>query len=215
MFGFLDQLGPYKGLPESTAPNPLSDLWTAGTLLTVPDGRGTQFGPIPTVSPGAGRAEIDAFVADRLAEGSDYIKVIREDGSLYGDERMPTLTREQVALAVEAAHRRGARCVVHTTTRRDAGAALAAGADGLAHVPGDPISEQTLDIAARSGAFVTATLSVFNGIGCAGEAGRVLNDPLIAPHLSQEQRDGLRVDGITCMPTAPPRPTSAPCTGRA
>ncbi|WP_158628563.1 amidohydrolase family protein [Saccharopolyspora rhizosphaerae] len=200
MFGFLDQLGPYKRLRESTAPNALSDLWSAGTLLTVPGGHGTQFGPIPTLRPEAGRAGIDAFVADRLAEGSDHVKVVREDGSLYGDERMPTLTHEQVAWAVDAAHRRGARCVVHTTTQRDAAAALGAGADGLTHVPGDPLSDEALEVAARSGAFVIATLSVFNGIGCAGAADEVLTDPLIAPLLSQEQRDGLSLDGVQCMP---------------
>lgn len=190
MFTFLDRLGPYREQRESTAPTRFSDLWTAGTLLTVPGGHGTEYGPIPTVAPDAGRAEIARFVGARLAEGSDYIKVIKDDGTLFGG-RTPTLSDRQVGYAIEAAHARGARCVVHVVQQRDALTALEAGADGLAHVPADPMPPEVVELARRSGAFVTATLSVFNALSCAGEADRVLRDPSLAPYLSQRQRDGL------------------------
>ncbi len=190
MFTFPERLGRYREQRESTAPTRFSDLWTAGTLLTVPGGHGTEYGPIPTVAPDAGRAQIARFVGARLAEGSDYIKVIKDDGTLFGG-RTPTLSDEQLGYAIEAAHARGARCVVHVVRQRDARIALEAGADGLAHVPADPMRPEVVDLARRSGAFVTATLSVFNTLSCAGEADRVLRDPSLAPYLSQQQRDGL------------------------
>lgn len=144
MFAFLDPLGPYRTQRGSTAPTVESDVWTAGTLATVPGGHGTQFGPIPTLSPDAGVAEVDRFVADRLAEGSDYIKVVMEDGSLYGGGGGATLTPEQAGHLIAAAHEHGVLCVVHVTTQDDAVAAFEAGADGLAHVPGDPITDRMI-----------------------------------------------------------------------
>ncbi len=198
MFAFLDMLGRYREQRESRAPTPNSDLWTAGTLVTVPGGHGTQFGPIPTVAPDAGRSEVDSFVADRLAEGADYLKVILEDGSLYGWET-PTLTDEQAGYAVDAAHARGASCVVHVARQRDMGVAFDASADGLAHVPGEVIRPDVVEGAARRGGFVTATLSVYNGISCGGEAQRVLEDPLLEPYLSDDQRNALQVP-YECQP---------------
>src|SRR6185369_4383176 len=52
----------------------MADLRTAAGV-TVPKGHPTQMGgsPIPTLSPGA---DVQAFVDARIAEGSDYIKII-------------------------------------------------------------------------------------------------------------------------------------------
>ncbi|GAA2805344.1 amidohydrolase family protein [Saccharopolyspora taberi] len=192
MFTFLEHLGPYRQQRESAAPTRFSDVWTAGTLVTVPGGHGTEYGPIPTVSPDADREDVARFVRERLAEGSDYIKVIKDDGSLWGGH-YPTLSDRQVEYAIEAAHEFGARCVVHVVRQRDARVALEAGADGLAHVPADPMPDDVVDLARRRGAFVIATLTVFNALSCAGEADQLLGDPLLAPYLSQEQRDGLNL----------------------
>lgn len=200
MFAFLDPLGPYREQRGSTAPTENSDVWTAGTLATAPGGHGTQFGPIPTLAPDAGAAEADRFVADRLAEGSDYIKVVMEDWSLYGMSPGPTLTPEQVGFLITAAHEHGAMCVVHVTTQDDAVLAFEAGADGLAHVPGDPISERVIDAALRARGFVTATLSVFASMSCAGVSEGLETDPLLSPLLTTEQRDALRRPATSCYP---------------
>ena len=56
----------------------VADVRTAGFAATSPGGHGTQFrdasvGAIPTV---AAPEVADAFVAARLAEGADYLKII-------------------------------------------------------------------------------------------------------------------------------------------
>ena len=68
-------------------------LISAGTLATAPGGHGTEYGvPIPTLSR---PEEAQAFVDARVAEGSDFIKIILDDGSTYGT-KVPTLDSAQV-----------------------------------------------------------------------------------------------------------------------
>jgi len=51
-----------------------ADLFSAGTLVTAPNGHGTQFGLlIPTIT---GPEQAQAFVDARIAEGSDFIKIV-------------------------------------------------------------------------------------------------------------------------------------------
>jgi len=59
-----------------------ADLFSAGTLVTAPKGHGTEYGmDIPTITaPG----EAQAFVDARIAEGSDWIKIVYDDGHEYG-----------------------------------------------------------------------------------------------------------------------------------
>ncbi len=59
-----------------------ADLFSAGVLATAPGGHGTEYGfPIPTLT-SAGEAQ--AFVDARIAEGSDWIKIVHDDGALFG-----------------------------------------------------------------------------------------------------------------------------------
>ena len=70
--------------------NHRADFFSAGGAVTVKKGHGTQFGfPVPTLD---NSADAGKFVADRVREGSDYIKIILEDGSAYG-MTLPTLSR--------------------------------------------------------------------------------------------------------------------------
>src|SRR5690606_20050562 len=98
--GRLARIGRERG---SMARTSQADLWSAGAAVTAPGGHGTQYGmPVPTLAAGGDAA---AFVADRVEEGSDYLKIIVEDLSAYGtDARMPTLAPAQVAAAIDAAH---------------------------------------------------------------------------------------------------------------
>ena len=59
----------------------LADLRSAGTAATAPGGHGTEFGPIPTIT---APEEAQAFVDARLAEGSDYLKIMYDDGKAVG-----------------------------------------------------------------------------------------------------------------------------------
>jgi hypothetical protein len=88
---------------EGGAPH-RADLFSAGTLVTAPGGHGTEYGvPIPTLSGADGAQE---FVDARLAEGSDWIKLVVDDGSAWGLD-LPTLDAATVRAVVAAAHARG------------------------------------------------------------------------------------------------------------
>lgn len=61
---------------------PHAELFSAGFAVTVAKGHGTQFGfPVPTLSQAS---DAEEFVQARIAEGSDYIKIIYDDGSALG-----------------------------------------------------------------------------------------------------------------------------------
>lgn len=131
----------------------VADLRTAGVGVTVPKGHPTQMGgpPFPTLAAGD---DVEAFVEARIAEGSDYIKIIYEHA-------FPTLTKQQLEDVVAAAHRRNKLVVVHATTQRDARDAIAAGADGLVHIFADsPPEPDFAQFAAAHQVFVIPTLSV-------------------------------------------------------
>lgn len=159
-----------------------ADLFSAGTLATAPSGHGTQFGlTIPTLTR---PDEAEAFVEERIAEGSDYIKIILEDGQEI-ELDLPTLDQATVTALVEAAHANDKLALVHVQTLAAAQQALDAGADGLAHiftdaVPADAFIEQAVD----SGLFVIPTLAVFQNIGDEPADLSVLDDPYLSPYLT-------------------------------
>lgn len=163
-----------------------ADLRSAGILVTAPGGHGTEYGvAIPTLdSPAAAAAFIDA----RLAEGSDFIKLVYDDGSGFG-AHLPTLDRDTLTAAIEAAHRREVLAVVHVSSQREAIEAIEAGADGLAHLFLDePPSDAFVSTAKRHGIFVTDTLAVLSSV-CDGTRGAALaEDPRLAPWIGPADR---------------------------
>ena len=140
-----------------------ADLFSAGMLATAASGHGTQYGtPVETLG---GPDDAPAWVGARKAEGSDWIKIIHEDGSTFGMD-IATLDRDTIGALIAAAHDEGLRAVVHVSTLEHALEAVALGADGLVHVWGDAIIEDVQ--AARiadAGVFVVPTLSVTASIG--------------------------------------------------
>lgn len=166
-----------------------ADIVTAGILATVPGGHGTQFGlPVPTLTT---PAEADAWVAARIAEGSDFIKIVDEDGSVA--RPLPTLDAATVRALVVAAHKRGKLAVVHVQKLRDALEAVDAGADGMVHLYFD--KEGGDDFARRAkaaGVFIVPTYAVFEGFhGRAGGA-PLLDRPGLAGLLSKVAADNVR-----------------------
>lgn len=139
----------------------VADLYSAGWLATVPGGHGTQFGaPVPTLST---PAEAEAWVAARVSEGSDYIKIVNEAGLTSG-KPLPTLDAPTTKALIEAAHKNDKLAVVHIQTRALAENALSSGANGLVHIffdqPGD---DAFAKLAKQKNVFVTPTLTVFEG----------------------------------------------------
>lgn len=183
----------------SLAPTDQADLWAAGYAVTVPGGHGTQYGiAVPTLGPDT---DVAAFVGARIDEGADFVKLIVEDLSVYSETtRWPTLTPQQVAAAIGAAHARDRQVLAHVSRRTDALHAVRAGVDGLAHVFVDaPVDEAFLAAAAASKPFLVPTLSVTAAGEGFGDGASLLTDARVRDRLDAEQVASL---GTRFPPTA-------------
>jgi imidazolonepropionase-like amidohydrolase len=170
-----------------------ADLWSAGTLATAPGGHGTEYGfKIPTLTQ---PEEAAAFVAARQAEGSDYLKIVIEDGSAYGHP-MPSLNGPIVSALTQAARARGMLSVAHVATAADARLAFDNGVTGLAHM----FIDRELDPANVTDAafiqqarkhFIVATLAVNASLSGKPYGRELAADPRLAPWLSITQKGSL------------------------
>jgi imidazolonepropionase-like amidohydrolase len=134
-----------------------ADLFSAGTLATAPGGHGTEHGAVPTV---ASAAQAAAFVSARIAEGSDFIKIVYDDNLSFG-RRIPTLDPATLKALIDAAHAAGKVSVVHIGSVNGARDAIQAGADGLAHLsPEAVLDAEVVMLARQRGTFVIPTLSL-------------------------------------------------------
>ncbi len=167
-----------------------AELRSAGTLVTAPGGHGTEYGlKIPTIG---APAEARAFVDARIAEGSDFIKIVYDDGSPYGLS-FPTLTRETLAAVIAAARERGKLAVVHIGDLQDAKDSLASGANGLVHLFDDrPPDEEVVRLAVRAKVFVVPTLTVLGSVSGRRAARPIEEDPRLSPYLSPTDVSGLK-----------------------
>lgn len=169
---------------RSADPPDMADVRSAGFGATAPGGHPTQMGgaaSFPTLSsPG----EAPAFVATRVAEGSDYIKIIRDDLSWMG-KPVPTLDSVTIAALVREAHAKGKMAIAHIATERDARLVLGAGVDGLAHLfVAETTSSDFGAFVAAHHAFVIPTLVTFAWDCGRLHASELAVDPNIAPYLS-------------------------------
>lgn len=175
-----------KALRAADRPH-LADLRTAGTGASAPKGHPSQMGgpPFALVTDSAMAA---AFVADRVAEGSDYIKIIYDDLRLMGYSA-PMLDRPTLQALVAAAHANGKLAVVHIMSEDQARHAIEAGADGLVHLfLGGPAAPGLAELAAARGVFVVPTLSVLDGTCGRSHAARVAEDSLLMPYVRASLR---------------------------
>jgi imidazolonepropionase-like amidohydrolase len=164
----------------------VADIRSAGVLATAPGGHpgqlmaalgdaaafGDAVGPFDTV---ASADQVKAFVAARLAEGSDYLKVVVDDGAVHGAD-LPALAPDVVSALVEAGHAAGLTVVAHAITATEVEIALDAGVDGLAHVWVDagPATGELAGRVAAQGVFVVSTLVYFEVISQQGGADHAL-----------------------------------------
>lgn len=158
-----------------------ADLFSAGVLATAPHGHGTQFGV--EVAGLTDPAQAPDWVAERLAEGSDYIKVVIETGEEMGYE-IPSLDQELAAAVTAAAHAEGLLVLTHVQTLEAARAALEAGTDGLAHIFTDEVADASfVEAAATAGLFVVPTLTVFQSLPEGTPDTATMEDPYLQPYL--------------------------------
>ncbi len=186
MLARIDSARVHKSRRTQMERSDLADLYTAGSPVTSPRGLGTQFGiPFNTISaPG----EAVAIVKGRVAEGSDYIKILYEPGAPL----FTTISRETLAAVVQAAHAEGVLAVVHISSIQGARDAVRVGADGLAHSFGDSLIDDSFasEIATR-GVFVTTTLSIFAAFQSTGLGSALAADARLSPYLTSAQRTAL------------------------
>lgn len=115
---------------KAAATHDLADLRSAGVLATAPGGHPLELGgSLPTLQR---PEEAPGFVAARIAEGSDVLKIVLEAGATYGIAS-PYLDYPVVDALTSAAHEAGFLVVAHAPEQRFARWAIQAGVDVLAH----------------------------------------------------------------------------------
>lgn len=169
--------------------NPRADFFSAGAAVTVSGGHGTQFGfPVPTLD---NPDDAAAFVAERVREGSDYIKLIYEDRSAYGLQ-LPTLSEEMFRAAVTAAHDHDKLAVAHISTAQAAELAIEMDVDGLVHLFCDQeISDQLASRLKAKGLFVVPTATVVSNASGTNLTDLILDDAQLRTLITTEDRASL------------------------
>jgi imidazolonepropionase-like amidohydrolase len=166
-----------QSLREEQIAGPITsraDIWSAGVPVSVPGGHGTQFGvPFPLFMPDT---DATKFVSERVKEGSDWIKIMLESGVVWRSPR-PTLSEEQLAAIIRAAHQFDKFAITHIGTQEEALTALANGCDGLAHSFADDCPIEDIASRFRAGTFLISTLGV---IAALISGGHQLNAALVA-----------------------------------
>jgi len=194
MFSAGERLKNVKKLEAEDRPD-LADLRTAGSGATVPGGHPTQMGgpPSPTLT---GPDQAVSFIDARIAEGSDFIKIMHDDGSTWPWTKVgvPMLDNPTMRALVDAAHRRGKLAVVHVLSEQQARDAIAAGADGLAHLfLGDSVSADFGKFAASHHVFAIPTLTTLY-LNCGKSPGpSILADPRLGPDINEEWHGSMKM----------------------
>jgi len=176
-----------------------ADTFTAGVGATPPGGhpmellKGMPVSELPeTLAPSA---DPDAFMAARISRGSDYLKILQDDGARPGRAAsLPAFDQSRFAAVIRSAKATGKLVVVHVQQVADARVAVAAGVDVIEHAISDAALDPLLvrTIIARHVA-QTATLAVYDGLSGADDPRRLAKDPAVAPFLSSTQRSMLTV----------------------
>lgn len=184
-----------------------ADTYTAGIGATPPGGHPTELfkdmpagmALPPTLS---SDADVNSFMQARVAAGSDYIKVLQDDGARPG--RAPSLAAfspPRFAAVIKAAKATGKLVVVHVQQLADARVAVAGGVDALEHAVCDaPVDEALVAAMKAKHVAQTATLATYDGLAGTDDARQLAADPAIAPYLSPAQK------GMLALVWKRPRP---------
>ena len=163
---------------EATLRPDVADMRTSGVGATAPDGHPSlMYAPFPTLT-AADQAE--QFVVERIAVGSDYLKIFSGIRGLW-----PSLDPETIRALVTAGHARGLLVVAHVSSTAGVEEVVSAGVDVVAHVPADAELDKTVvERMAEAAIVVGPTLATIeNTLGEAGGAA-VVGDPRLAEVLS-------------------------------
>ncbi|MFB9831925.1 amidohydrolase family protein [Actinoallomurus acaciae] len=172
----------------------LADVRSPSIGLTPADGHPHQLrkGEGDPPWPTATRVdEIPAFVEARIAEGAAYLKVLVEEGHVFGSS-LPGLAPELVTAAVREGHARDTMVLAHAMTVEAADQVVDAGVDGLTHLFFDrPHTDELIEKIAAAGIFVIPTLSVIASITGEPAGDELAKDPRVPPKLTPAWLDNL------------------------
>lgn len=156
----------------------------AGVPASAPGGQHVAKMGFPADSAVPDPAHAARFVADQVAAGADFVKIIVEDPKVPGTKALPAPT---LAALVVAAHEADRLVVAHTVTRAAVRLAADAGVDIITHAPLDGVLAD--DLVARlagRGTVLLPTLTMMRGVVDflnAKLAMKILSGLRIAPRL--------------------------------
>ncbi|GAA3548743.1 amidohydrolase family protein [Nonomuraea rosea] len=136
-----------------------ADLQSAGIPAIGPDGPHARMIVTTPEAVVTDAAKAGRWVADRIAEGSEYIKIVMEAPGEGG------LTAEVAAALVEAAHARGRLVVAHAASAGAYTMAVDCGADRVTHCPiGAPADPADVARLRDGGRVAIPTLTMMRGV---------------------------------------------------
>jgi imidazolonepropionase-like amidohydrolase len=134
----------------------LTDIRSSTVGATSPDSGHAQRLGRPAGGLVGGPGDAERYVAERLAEGADYIKVIID---------LPGFDQATVDALIAAAQRQGLRTITHASSLEAVRMAQRAGADVLTHAPLDrALTGQDTAQALADGRVIVPTLAMMEGI---------------------------------------------------
>jgi imidazolonepropionase-like amidohydrolase len=181
----------------------LADLRSAGCVASPAGGLpGIRMPDLPVLGIGD---DPERFVADRVAEGAHFLKIIIDDGGAHG-ARLPVLGPAMVAGLARAARDRGLVSIAHVSSADSVRVAIDGGVDTLTHLPLEAILDDRLvGRMAAGGHAVMPTLAILE-LGLVPGRGRALaTDPRIAARLTPAARAALTT-GSEGLPVTRPTP---------
>lgn len=140
----------------------LADIRGSGNPASAPGGMQTTKMGFPPSSAVTGPADAGRFVADRVLEGVDYIKVIVEDPRQIGSAALDVVT---IAALVEAAHKASLKVIAHISVLAALMTAADAGVDIITHAPLDAGVDENLALSlAQRGIVSVPTLTMMRAV---------------------------------------------------
>ena len=133
----------------------VTNIRSSGIPATAPGSRHSHIPGRPKEMLVSNASEATQFVADRVAEGSDYIKIIAD---------IPGPDQSTLNALVAAAHDHGKIAIAHAVTHKAASMAQQAKVDVLTHAPLDkPLEDADIQLMKAAACIAVPTLIMMKG----------------------------------------------------
>ncbi len=186
----------------------LADIRGSGNPASAPGGMQTTKMGFPPSSAVTGPADAGRFVADRVLEGADYIKVIVEDPRKMGSAALDVST---ITALVESAHKASLKVIAHISVLAALMNAADAGVDIITHAPLDADVDENLSFSlAKRGIVSVPTLTMMRAVASRAERmpthGATIDYAHARSTVSALHRAGIKILAGTDSNTAPASP---------